>query len=414
LKTETREFCLPKHLITLGEGYCLETIPMTSDQSLKDTLMQIKNGAADLRREYEEAQEAGREPPYADIAQFARDARKAIEPYLFRYKQTAALKQEEPRWCLLNNRRCVKLQQDAFSYTLEKTHSPRTGLTSVQIQFTPPKDTLPTLWIDLPKDEQDTIASSIAEIATRLGYTISKPDKRGNFYLTHNVPGIPTIVMDMANFGFITKEGYLTSPSEEAIENALREAVIIAGVKDRTKFATGGTLLPEKRKEEVIKGVPVTRRITIKEVCPGGESKCSYDITIKDEFKRKREDVAVSPDELARKVKDALALPDSVRLAILKADPLLTEIASQLCTGGICFARGDETDRLPICSPSEAKALERCITRVKAKQPKYCEKEWHKPPEEMREGCYNPFAICRASVGCRLGGVPKYEKRIES
>jgi hypothetical protein len=80
----------------------------------------------------------------------------------------------------------------------------------------------------------------------------------------------------------------------------------------------------------------------------------------------------------------------------------------------VCFARGDKTDRLPICSPSEAKALERCITKVKAKQPKYCEKEWHKPPEEMRKGCYNPWAICRASVGCRLGGMPKYEERIKS
>jgi hypothetical protein len=98
----------------------------------------------------------------------------------------------------------------------------------------------------------------------------------------------------------------------------------------------------------------------------------------------------------------------------LKADPLLAEIASQLCSGRVCFARSDKTDRLPICSPSEAKALERCITKVKAKQPKYCEKEWHKPPEEMRKGCYNPWAVCRASVGCRLGGMPKYEKRIKS
>jgi DNA adenine methylase len=72
----------------------------------------------------------------------------------------------------------------------------------------------------------------------------------------------------------------------------------------------------------------------------------------------------------------------------------------------------EQKNPLPICSPSEAKALERCIAKVKAKQPKYCEKEWHKSPEEMREGCYNPYSVCRASVGCRLGGTEEYERKV--
>ena len=72
------------------------------------------------------------------------------------------------------------------------------------------------------------------------------------------------------------------------------------------------------------------------------------------------------------------------------ADALLAEIARQICTSGACFARGDKKAKLPICSPMEAKVLERCILDVKAK---------------IKETGYkgSPFAICRASVGCRFG-----------
>jgi hypothetical protein len=94
--SDEHEYCLVKHLIHI-QSLAEETIAMTEDAKLKDTLSSIAGAANDLRRAYEESPEDKR--PYADIAQFARDARKAIEPYLFRYKQPTALKQEEPRWC---------------------------------------------------------------------------------------------------------------------------------------------------------------------------------------------------------------------------------------------------------------------------------------------------------------------------
>jgi len=56
---------------------------------------------------------------------------------------------------------------------------------------------------------------------------------------------------------------------------------------------------------------------------------------------------------------------------------------------------------LPICSPTEAKALERCILDVKAK---------------IKETGYkgNPHAICRSSLGCRRGGSRKYERKVKA
>jgi len=66
--------------------------------------------------------------------------------------------------------------------------------------------------------------------------------------------------------------------------------------------------------------------------------------------------------------------------------------------------------KLPICSPSQAEALEKCILDVKAKLPARCKLNWSKPPEKQPERCYNAWAVCRSSVGCRLGGSKKYEK----
>jgi DNA adenine methylase len=81
------EYCLPKHLILI-QSYAEETMPMTDDQEAKELLQSIAGGANDLRRAYEEAEEEGR--PYDDIADFARDRRKALEPYLFSYKEPAS------------------------------------------------------------------------------------------------------------------------------------------------------------------------------------------------------------------------------------------------------------------------------------------------------------------------------------
>jgi len=107
---ETGEFCIAKHLTAIAEGYCTETIPMTGNGGLKQTLSQIRNGATDLRREYLKAMTAGKEPAYNDIAGFARDARKELEPYLWKYKS-------EPAPALFSNictgNSCIHLEMPA-------------------------------------------------------------------------------------------------------------------------------------------------------------------------------------------------------------------------------------------------------------------------------------------------------------
>jgi len=95
-KDETGEFCIAKHLTAIAEGYCTETIPMVDNDALKQVLSRIRNGATDLRREYLKAMIKGKEPLYDDIAEFARDARKELEPYLWQYKGGVAMKMFDP------------------------------------------------------------------------------------------------------------------------------------------------------------------------------------------------------------------------------------------------------------------------------------------------------------------------------
>ena len=89
-------------------------------------------------------------------------------------------------------------------------------------------------------------------------------------------------------------------------------------------------------------------------------------------------------------------------------DPILAEVASQICSSGICLAK---RSKLPICSPAQARKLENCILDIKAKLPAKCKPYWSKPPKKQPGGCYSPFSVCRASLGCRLGGAKKYEAK---
>jgi hypothetical protein len=92
-------------------------------------------------------------------------------------------------------------------------------------------------------------------------------------------------------------------------------------------------------------------------------------------------------EESRRRIHTAVALLPEVISPVISIIELKN---ASLKLRGVRFARGDKTDRLSICSPSEARKLERCILDVKKK---------------IKETGYkgNPYAICRASVGCRFG-----------
>jgi len=82
-----------------------------------------------------------------------------------------------------------------------------------------------------------------------------------------------------------------------------------------------------------------------------------------------------------------------------QVDSLLAEIASQICTSGACFARGDKKAKLPICSPAQKEAREHCILAVKERNIEAgC-----KPEGTGSKKCPSAFAVCTASIGCRLG-----------
>jgi len=87
--------------------------------------------------------------------------------------------------------------------------------------------------------------------------------------------------------------------------------------------------------------------------------------------------------------------------AEMHADPLLMAIGCQIGVG--CLANSKKS-KLPVCNSEQKTRRESCIIDVKAKLPKGCgPKEWNKPEGERMEGCYNPFAVCSASVGCKAG-----------
>lgn len=78
-----------------------------------------------------------------------------------------------------------------------------------------------------------------------------------------------------------------------------------------------------------------------------------------------------------------------------QADPVLTEIASQVCGAGLCKPNGN----LPICTPSQRKKLRSCVRTVQKRNVKAgC-----RPGGEGTAECPVPYAVCYTAVGCRPG-----------
>ena len=334
MKDETAEFCVAKHLTAIAEGYCTETIPMTGDESLKQALFQIRNGATDLRREYLKAMTNGEEPSYNQIAQFARDARKELEPYLWKYKQTVGAAAP------------TVLHQVASSYsTLERLRNPNYSLnkTGGELKMADPllaeialkgETYIEALIIGERASKQLTLLVDTG--ATYVGLKQNDIDELGLHYI------------GVADFGRAEKKVKLHTYSGMLQYDGQTISITVASQKMPVLGYQALELLE-------LKVNPVAREVEVAQ------------------------------------------------------DPILAEVTSQICSTGICMAKPKKKGMLPICSPSQAKALRRCSEDVKAKLPSKCKPYWSKPPEKQPEECYNPFAVCRSSIGCRLGGSKKYE-----
>ena len=88
-----------------------------------------------------------------------------------------------------------------------------------------------------------------------------------------------------------------------------------------------------------------------------------------------------------RKVSEAEFIGRTQELKM--SDPLLAEIASQICSTGICLAGSKKKSRLPICTASQKRDRESCIRQLK-------------PRQEAGE-IKSAFAVCTARLGCRPG-----------
>ncbi len=92
--------------------------------------------------------------------------------------------------------------------------------------------------------------------------------------------------------------------------------------------------------------------------------------------------------------------PDLQRGATMyEGDPLLKTIHAELCPGVIPCLLTDRKPKLPVCNAEEGKRLEDCILDVKESNRETGCKEGARSSKH----CPNPFAVCRSSIGCRLG-----------
>lgn len=89
-----------------------------------------------------------------------------------------------------------------------------------------------------------------------------------------------------------------------------------------------------------------------------------------------------------------MVIEHSPTIARMKqADPVLKEIASQVCGAGLCSTDSE----LPICTPAERKKLRSCVRKVQKKNVKAgC-----RPGGEGTAECPVPYAVCYTAIGCR-------------
>ncbi len=104
---------------------------------------------------------------------------------------------------------------------------------------------------------------------------------------------------------------------------------------------------------------------------------------------------------------DAIEIKPKIK-AEMHLDPLLASIGRTIGVG--CMASQDKPvkSKKPVCDGIQKTKRESCIIDIKAKLPSGCtSKNWNKKPGEKPENCVNPFAVCTAAVGCRIGKKAK-------
>lgn len=516
---ESIEYCIPKTLIAI-QAYAEETYPMTDKDELKAMLEKIGGGANDLRRAYEEAREARKEPPYAEIATFARDARKELEPFLWQYKAVVS-KQENMRYPMPTIRPLI-IGEDAptikgiipseFASLKVQTKLVRSKAYDPEKvpRLARPEDVQPFFRLMRNADQEWLLAIYVNTKGAVVGAdeisigtkdsTIVAPEvifrsailtNASAIFLAHNHPsgdptpspedldiyermrtGCPILGIPVNDFfvvGF--KEDYSIahkrkipalalfssmcsgsgcsvldkSGGEMEMAQALtvREREYLRVLPDElfetAKSLAGARYALDKRDygkvfDHIVTAQTIVhnlvRAMPITALRGGDEIKVKQDPILAKKVIIKLEEASRELQSLARirpqfydfyaylkrqvdNILPALTMDEKEAMGegeVKMSDPILTEVISQICSTGICLAE-HKKDKLPICTPARTKKLEKCIVDVKAKLPEMCKPHWSKPPGKQPEGCVNPWAVCRAAIGCRLGGSKEYEKK---
>ena len=99
-----------------------------------------------------------------------------------------------------------------------------------------------------------------------------------------------------------------------------------------------------------------------------------------------------------QEVIEALRAPSPTK-EVPMSDPILSQIISQICATGGCFAAPPRSKK-PICTPQQNVKLEHCRVKVKDRN---IEQGCSKPEGTGSRKCPSAFAVCSASIGCRPG-----------
>ncbi len=108
------------------------------------------------------------------------------------------------------------------------------------------------------------------------------------------------------------------------------------------------------------------------------------------------EDLTWTPQEVSHIPARAEGTQAAMFAKAKLADPMLAEIARELCTTGLCLA-SEGAKTLPTCTKAKGEKLEHCILQVKARNVSAgC-----KPEGDGTKKCPSAFAVCQSSLKCK-------------
>jgi hypothetical protein len=444
--TYVSETCIPKHLLAVYE-YSAETAPMSSEAKLKEVLLRLAEEARGIR-DAEKDKLCGKNTKQVNITEWSRDFRKLLEPYA--YDTACAVKDRR--------RKPARTPAPPSPLVLHITHTPpapaqpaksngvgQSIAEELGVHYDGVQELVGMQFTD-PQTGSTTYGNTLEEVRTNL------TRMRAKFGKAAPAPGSSPHreVCRYQHFFRQSHVPFLSMPEDPKTGSHKWHRFCISGYDKSLKFMgcpagmvtetlpvpappEGGVSMENKVTAEVVKS---GKSSTVLALHGGGHA--SGDAlnstaillhgppapapVLSAKVETYADDVLLPV--MMEYLGDKLTLVEIAQLLKKDYDDKLTIPALDFLEGSgelVSFpkdeakekrwtaVRGGEgypapaTSTLPICPAAAARKLESCFLKVKARQPKYCKSEWGRDPEMMHPKCANPFAVCRSSVGCRLG-----------